>query len=66
MEIKLPENCENFSKTNKCHRWLKENFRRNKLSKEEMILLPPEEQKKTIRICAKCPFYKKRKYDIGL
>ena len=64
IEIKLPENCENFAKTNKCHRWLKENFRKNKLSKEELYLLSSEEQKRAIQICAKCPFYKKVEKDM--
>ncbi len=61
MEIKLPENCENFSKTNKCHKWLKESFRKNKLSQEELFLLPSEVQRKAVQICAKCPFYREKK-----
>jgi hypothetical protein len=65
IEIKLPENCENFSKTNKCHKWLKESFKKNKLSKEELFLLPSEEQKKAIQICSKCPYYKRKSDIIG-
>lgn len=60
MEIKLPENCINFSKTDQCHSWLKENFRRKNLSSLEIYLLSSQEQEKAIQICAKCPYYKKR------